>query len=157
MKQEIKSFIEIHEKIESIKHIDNDCKFSFNHDCEKCCLIKEYGQRDQAKKQFIFEVIENIKKSRSEIHLDNQFMTEKDIEESKQQLEDSAKSMVAKQNTLLTFAKTFGSEKTKAIIQTIESNSNNKYFTITDKMIYCIKSDIFSRFELNEIVEIFRK
>jgi dihydroneopterin aldolase len=45
----------------------------------------------------------------------------------------------------LNLAKEIGTEKTKSIIETIEKNSHNKYFNVTEKMKYAIAKDILEK------------
>lgn len=48
-----------------------------------------------------------------------------------------------------------GSDKTKDIAKTILDKQTNKYFKVTDKMKYCIASDLLSKLTIDQIINLF--
>ncbi len=58
-----------------------------------------------------------------------------------------------KDKQFLNLVKNVGSDKAKSLIATIEDKIDNRYFKITDKMSFCIISDILEKMSIEEIIQ----
>lgn len=152
MNKLINEFLDSHKKI--ITHngqYKDECKLNISYDCDKCNMINQ-----NKKGKFVF--LSNT----SKLYIDeltndkaiNRYKIE-GFDRTEKNIKINIAENISVEKNILMFLKIFGEQKTQSIIKTIEDNSENKYFKITEKMKQCLAKNLLNLISFDEIKELF--